>query len=209
MSNGSLVWLAGYGSNLSRERFLGYIQGGRAPGVDGVCEGCRDHSLPRGDRPVTIPYPLYFAWQSQVWRGGVAFLGHAQDRRHVTLGRMYLITTEQLEDILAQENGADTLASGRETRLAHQPIPSLESKYGCLLELGRIDEVPVLTYTSHEDIAAHPLNPPAAAYVRCMADGLRECYGMSDAAIIDYLSPKPGIAGRLDAPTLQEWIQLF
>lgn len=207
MDNGSPVWYASYGSNLSRERFLCYIQGGLARGALSACEGARDRTPPSGDRPITIHHPLYFAWESRVWHGGVAFLGHEHDRRHVTLGRMYRITMTQLEDVLAQENGIDALPIDCDISEMGRPIPYLESKYGCLLQLGQVDGVPILSFTSNEDIAAHPLNPPGIDYLCMMADGLRECYGMNHDRLVEYFAHKPGIAGRLDEGTLREWLQ--
>ena len=207
MDNGSFVWYASYGSNLSRERFLCHIEGGLARGAPRPCEGSRDRTLPGGDRPITIHHPLYFAWESRVWQGGVAFLGHEHDRRHVTLGRMYRITITQLEDVLAQENGIDALPIDCDISETGRPIPYMESKYGCLIQLGQIDDEPILTFTSNEDMASHPLNPPGIDYLRMMADGLRECYGMDSGQLLEYFLHKPGIAGRLDEGMLREWIE--
>ncbi|MDO4460777.1 MAG: hypothetical protein Q4C42_12000 [Clostridia bacterium] len=87
------VWYACYGSNMSYERFMRYIN------------NCTDKTAPVKSKAVTIPYDIYFAGKSQKWRGlGKAILddtnkGHA-------LGRMYLITNAQFSEIQRHE-GSD------------------------------------------------------------------------------------------------------
>src|SRR5690606_39101468 len=108
------------------------------------------------------------------------------DRSHITLGRMYRITLGQLEDVLAQENGIDALPIDCDISEMGRPIPYLESKYGCLIQLGKADGEPILTFTSNEDLAAHPLNAPGIDYLSVMAEGLRECYGMDLEQLVEY-----------------------
>jgi len=105
MSTPSYVWYAGYGSNLSRQRFLCYIEGGKPTYGKSTNRGCSDKSRPLDDRPYRIPYGLYFAipeggTATDNWcRGGVAFLNPCGEccENSWTLGRMWKITREQYD----------------------------------------------------------------------------------------------------------------
>ncbi len=55
------VWYVGYGSNLSEQRFLCYIQGGTPPFGKDSNRGCQDQTRPKAEKPIKIHYPLYFA----------------------------------------------------------------------------------------------------------------------------------------------------
>jgi hypothetical protein len=107
-----LVWYASYGSNLKRERFMCYIKGGRPRGGAKQYLGCRDKRDPIESRPIPLNFELYFAGQSNTWRrgekdsgvpGGIAFI-RQNPERGPTLGRMYLITDGQFNDVVLQEN---------------------------------------------------------------------------------------------------------
>ena len=60
MTDKNLVWYIGYGSNLSKERFLCYITGGQPIGNAKSYEGCRDKTLPISDKSIIINNDLYF-----------------------------------------------------------------------------------------------------------------------------------------------------
>ncbi|MFC8503899.1 hypothetical protein ACFUC1_16200 [Pedococcus sp. NPDC057267] len=45
-------------------------------------------------------------------------------------------------------------------------------------------------------------NPPAPAYLRTMAEGLREAHGLEDEQVADYLLSCPGAVPRWDAARL-------
>lgn len=55
------VWYVSYGSNLSYERFLCYINGTTPKGSTKAEQGCRDKTLSNATGKITIPYKLYFA----------------------------------------------------------------------------------------------------------------------------------------------------
>ena len=95
------LWYAAYGSNLSRERFQVYLQGGRPIGGARKYPGCRDPLGPDRDVSLMIPGGLRFVGVSSVWGGGMA----VYDARAVgqVAARAYLISAEQFVDILAQE----------------------------------------------------------------------------------------------------------
>jgi hypothetical protein len=171
------VWYAAYGSNLSAERFACYVSGGVAPGSTGRNPGCRDTTPPRDDRPVELPYRLYFAGDSRTWGGGVAFVdGNVPDR---TLGRAWLLSEEQFDDVVAQENGL-------------RPGSGITSGwYRSVLPCGTIDGLPVLTITS---AARRPANPPSDAYLAHLAVGLQQAHDLGPAAIAEYLAPRAAVA---------------
>lgn len=170
------VWYAAYGSNLDGERFACYVSGGVAPGSSRRNPGCRDTTPPRDDRPVELPYRLYFGGESRAWGGGVAFVDGAV--ADTTLGRAWLLTQEQFDDVVAQENGlppGSRITSGW---------------YRSVLSCGIIDGLPVLTITSPDRRAP---NPPSDAYLAVVARGLAEAHALDPDGVAAYLAPRAGV----------------
>lgn len=98
------VWYVAYGSNLSYARFLCYIQGGTAPNGSEY-EGCDDKGELFATCALKLPYERYYANSSGSWGGkGVAFLD-VNRKQGETLGRAYLITRGQFEQVQSQEGG--------------------------------------------------------------------------------------------------------
>ena len=95
------VWYVSYGSNMSRERLAAYLEGGRPRGARASYVGARDPSPPAADIAVELPGRLYFAGESSIWGGGVAFYDH--DESGPTAARAYRITAAQFADVAAQE----------------------------------------------------------------------------------------------------------
>jgi len=113
------VWYACYGSNLSRERFMRYVN------------DCTDKTEPKESRPFEIHHQLYFAKSSSNWDDqGVAFLNPKEDEQIVTLGRVYSITGEQFEEIKFMECG------------------NKYGWYRHEMDLGNLDGIPVRSFTS-------------------------------------------------------------
>ncbi len=159
------VWYACYGSNMLKERFMHYIKGGVCR-FNGACyRGCNDIADPVDERPFTIPHELYFGKSSPKWgSGGVAFLNPEKDESIVTLSRIYTITREQFDDIQAQEG---------------------LGWYDEVLELGKLDGIPVKTFT-HSSIVVK--NRPCDSYIDVIRLGLRETYpDMATAEIEQYI----------------------
>ena len=79
-TNQNYVWYVGYGSNLSKQRFLCYILSGIPRYGRKRNQGCTNKGLPLEHRPIKIPYGLYFALpeerkRTSNWgKGGVAFI---------------------------------------------------------------------------------------------------------------------------------------
>lgn len=176
----SRVWYVSYGSNMSRTRLGCYLAGGRPPGARVRYPGARDRIPPVRDTAVQLPGRLYFAGESSVWGGGVAYYDH--DSPGPTPARAYLITAEQFVDIAAQEMHrapspddplhqvlADGLPSGR-----HVAGPG---SYETLILVGDRDSVPMITFTAPHGAADVPHTLPRANYLAMLADGLREAHG--------------------------------
>jgi hypothetical protein len=187
------LWYVAYGTNLSRARFLVYLQGGRP--IEGARHhpGSRNPLAPERDAALMIPGGLRFVGKSSIWGGGMAI--YDAEARDEVAARAYLITAEQFVDILAQEMrlepGLDVdLAPVRETGW-HSFGPG---RYQTLGQLGVRDGLPMLTFTS-ADVANHPVHAPSEGYLRTMATGLRESHGWTSARIGAYLSRFPGAAG--------------
>jgi gamma-glutamylcyclotransferase (GGCT)/AIG2-like uncharacterized protein YtfP len=147
------VWYAVYGSNLLFVRFATYILGGECTFNNKHYRGCTDKNLPTEYRPFQIPYPVYYGNSSSSWgEGGVSFLD--TQRPGTTLGRIYLITREQFEEIKKQEG-------------------SSSNWYDETLTLGELDGIPVVTLTNK---TGRPAYPPSDAYLEVVRRGLKETY---------------------------------
>jgi hypothetical protein len=206
------VWYACYGSNLQRERLMCYIEGGTPEGSAKRNEGCRDKSEPTESRPTSLNFELYFAGRFRRWgNGGLAFI-RENPKGRPTLGRMYLITDEQFNDVVMQENESpvsgwrripafDQLVGQREFRLSGNPW------YGRLLNIGSEGGYPVLTFTTaRADLQANP-SPPCEQYVKVIASGIKETYPkMSNDDIVEYLLRAEGLRGKIDPPKIQSWV---
>ncbi|MFE7505976.1 histone deacetylase [Promicromonospora sp. NPDC057488] len=188
------VWYASYGSNMARARLACYLQGGRPPGARRHYPGARDRTPPREDRPVHLPGRLWFAGESAVWGGGTAFYDH--DAEGPTPARAYRITAAQLADIAAQEMHRSPVpddpveawlrsgVAGRRTA-RHTAGPG---RYETLIAVGRLDGLPMLTFTAPHGHAGRPHAAPSAAYLAMISAGLREAHGWSDAEVATYLA---------------------
>lgn len=110
------VWYVGYGSNLSKQRFLCYIVGGIPMYGKKENGPCRDSTMPTADKQFRIPYRLYFALptgktETANWgKGGVAFISPTIERNenNWSLCRMWKITDEQYAEVWQEEGNSDT-----------------------------------------------------------------------------------------------------
>jgi hypothetical protein len=179
-----------YGSNMAWARLACYLEGGRPPGARRHYPGARDRTLPREDRAIHLPGRLWFAGESTVWGGGMAFYDH--DAVGPTPARAYRITTAQLADIAAQEMHRPpapdgpleaVLLAGVECRHAAGP-----GRYETLVAVGQLDGLPMLTFTAPHGYAELPHAAPSAGYVAMIGAGLREAHGWSDAEVAAYLA---------------------
>lgn len=101
---------------------------------------------------------------------------------------------------MAQENGRRAtppldpalrrLAAGA----AHRIGPG---RYEHVLCVDRLDDVPVLTFTSPWPMTEAELAAPAPAYLSLLVDGLRESHHLRDDALVAYLGSAPGCSEAL------------
>jgi len=184
------VWYVSYGSNMSQARLSAYLEGGVPPGGNAANPGAHDPTPPRRSVPVDLPGALYFAGDSHQWHGGVAFYDH-HGEGGPTAARAYLITAYQFADIAAQEMYripqpgdplvevvVDGLDGGR-----HHVGPG---HYETLVEVGRFEGVPMLTFTAPHGLDHVEHNEPSPAYLAMLADGLRVSRQWNDEDIAAY-----------------------
>ncbi|MFD4906292.1 histone deacetylase [Kitasatospora purpeofusca] len=195
------VWYAAYGSNMHTERLACYLGGGRP--ADGAREypGCRDGRPPGQSVPVRLPGSLYFALESRVWGGGMAF--YDPHGPGIAPARAHLLTAGQFSDIVAQEMGG---GPGTDLDLGTVLRTGLDrqgpGRYRTLVCLGTLDGLPVLTFTAPWTLAEAELNAPRARYLRTIAAGLTDAHGWSTRRASVYLTTRPGAAGHWTVKSL-------
>ncbi len=215
----NMLWYAAFGSNVNRDRFLEYIRGGTSRFNGAPLPGCRNAQDPIRDYALAINRELYFARFSERWGGGVAFV-RPEPSRSQTLGRAYLITEEQFVDIACQENGRrpgdremklDYAYSEQNRESYFTPgAPSRPSAvgtlpYGRILLLATRESWPVFTLTAEWSGYAD-VTPPARAYVKCIADGIRQLGRISQKALVEYFITRVGVKERISRPVLERWL---
>lgn len=165
-----LVWYVAYGSNLCATRLGCYLEGGTPAGGRRETAGARDPRPPRGWRRVVLPHPLWFGGPSRTWRGGPAFLD--VDGAGEAVGRAWLVTRDQLADVVAQENG---LAAGAveldDAHLEAGGVVVPRGPYGRVVALAGPDDRPALTCTY---VRRPPWRAPDPAYLELVHVGLVE-----------------------------------
>lgn len=187
----SHVWYVSYGSNVCSARFACYIEGGTPPGATRRNPGARDRTPPSRTVPVDLPGTVYFAGESPQWGGGVAFYDHA--RPGWTAARGYLVTRGQLADVAAQEMYRVPRDRAPLEEVIGAPLPEGRhelgpGRYETLLEVGTLDDLPLVTFTSPHGLDHVEHTRPSEAYLATVAAGLRESRGWSDQQVASYLS---------------------
>ena len=178
MNNQHYIWYVGYGSNLSKQRFLCYIVGGTPKYGKEYNDGCRNTNCPVDDKPFKIPCRLYFALpngntETSNWGpGGVAFIIPDKDlnENNRSLARMWKITKEQYEEIRNQEGCC---------------------WYNFEISLGEENGISIYTVTNENYLGN--IKTPSEAYLKTIALGLKETYRLTVDGIADYLMQKDGI----------------
>ncbi|CEF97397.1 unnamed product [Ostreococcus tauri] len=226
VSGTQYVWYGSYGSNLCAERFRCYLAGGRPPGASVEQPGARDSTVPFAVPPtrqcptssIVVPHRMFFAKASPWWsNGGVAFLDVTREEEDASLHsvlRLYRITLDQWNDVLAQESGlnpneeaavearltVEEVLDMARTKSGHHRIP--KSWYGYVQCLGYYKPAePVLTFTLPPsdllDIRTgiiDEVNPPSPAYHDIIARGLVEIGGHSRDEADAYLRSRYALA---------------
>lgn len=195
VSPSELVWYVSYGSNLCAARLSCYLAGGQPAGAARCYSGCRDPSPAQQSLPVWLPGGVYFALESTVWTGGVAF--YDPDLSGTVAARGYLVTAGQFWDIVAQE-------MHRPLARTPPPLTAVLSEgrasvgpghYETLMCAGWLDGAPLLTFTAPWSMAQVQTRAPSAAYLSMLSAGLREAHGWSRREAAAYLAALPGAAG--------------
>lgn len=158
------LYYAAYGSNLFRERFLVYINGGEFRGR--IYKGASDKTPPLDAGWILIPHRLYFAKSSKTWDNkAVAFVSCAKESNpcYYTLVRLWRITEDQFMDVHEQE--------GKEW-------------YYVILDLGKKDGLEIKTITGCWE---NEKNKPSESYLEIIKQGLKETTGWSNDEIEKYL----------------------
>ncbi|MER6691645.1 histone deacetylase [Streptomyces minutiscleroticus] len=192
------VWYTSYGSNTDLARLACYLRGGRPAGAVREQPGCRDPGMPARSLPAELPGALYFATESQVWGGGRAFYDPRASGR--VLARAHLVSAAQFSDIAAQEmyrapgeplDLAEVLTRGRATLG--------QGRYETLVHAGRVDGLPLLTFTAPWRMDDVEHTPPSPAYLRCLVSGLLSADAWSPETITAYVAACPGAYGHWPA----------
>ncbi len=199
-SDEPLVWYASFGSNMDSSRFACYIQGGRPAGATRANEGCNDKRLPRAEAGVTLPYQLYFAGESPMWGGGVAFVGK-HGAASATKAKAHLITIAQFEQVSAQESRRE-YASPIDMRILREQgwVDLGYGRYDRILYCGYYQGYPLVTCTS--PYRQVPYTKPSHIYLKVVVSGLHDAHGLLAHEIVRYLADKPGIAHNYSIPEL-------
>lgn len=200
------VWYVSYGSNMHLARLACYLSGGRPHGGARTYQGCRDSRPPARSVAVELPGTVYFAHESAVWTGGMAFYDRdAPGRAH---GRAHLLTAAQFSDIAAQEMhhapGHDldldaVLDAGGRAELG-------PGRYETLVCPGTLEGLPVFTFTSPWGVDGTAWTKPTGHYLRHIAAGLTEAGAWDRATIAEYLAERPGAAGAWTAAEIRELV---
>ena len=200
------IWYAAYGSNMMEERFLCYIRGGTPAGSTTTYLGCADQSLPVKSEDCYINSELYFARKSTTWNnGGVAFIKNNFAPSASTFAKIYLITEEQFNQVVAQEIKTPGIAINfTQTKRNGSSIIKQNSWYGRIIYLGDQGGFPMFTFTAENDHV--DINRPNDNYLKTIIKGIQESHDVDDITIMDYLLSTEGIDGNIDPQQLHEII---
>ena len=132
-----------------------------------------------------------------MWGGAAAFLDTvpiADQASQRALGRAYLISWDQFEDVVAEENGRPTAPLVIADAELVDSFTCLvgPGRYENLLCLGRRGDIPMVTFTAPWAMAAVRSAAPSRAYLATLAEGLRDAHGLADPEILAYLEAAPG-----------------
>ena len=190
------VWYASYGSNLLEARFNCYLFGGRVHGMSRDSYGARDPTPASASTVLRLQCRVFFADARRTFWGfgGSAMLDLAPEGSQEVLIRLYKVTLQQFNDIVAQENGLPPPLPV-EHRLTCEDLAGLRDQgpgnlsvqfkggsnyYPAVAYLGDHDGAPILTFTClPEDVPRFlsgelPTAPPAENYLRVLRRGVQE-----------------------------------
>ncbi|MBR7552588.1 hypothetical protein ACFFJI_10160 [Allobacillus sp. GCM10007491] len=202
------VWYASYGSNINQDRFYAYIFGDIPPGGTVSEVGCRDQSLPLRAENVMIDFPMFFAKRSSRWDNkGVGFIDTTSDPERPTYGRMYLITKEQYVDVVRQENNDMMLEIDfNQLESMGEYVIDSTKMYGKVLDVGEKEGRPIYTFTHPHAIDPDERITPSITYLKVIGAGIKEAFGISTAALVDYYLLREEVAEVYSREELMEYL---
>ena len=164
------LWYVAYGSNMLREGFMRYINGGSV-GNSRPRSACNDLTPPVAVKTFEIPYDMYFGNNSPSWEYmGVSFLD--MTKKGKALGVAYLITREQFDHVAYEENG--------------RPLREDGDWYEHIVDLGTMDGFEVKTITNRN---LRQPNEPCQDYRDILVSGIKENWPeMTDEEIEDHFN---------------------
>jgi hypothetical protein len=191
------VFYAAYGSNLSAERFACYIAGGTAPGASRALPGARDPRQPELWHALRMPGRLSFRGHSLTWGGAPAIFEPGTPTGHTgaaVFARAWRLGWDQLEDVMAQENGRPTCTLVVEPAALVDGFSMLAGpgRYDRLVCVGTLEGLPVLTFAAPTSLESAIPEAPSLAYLGHIITGLRQTFGLVDLDIVDYLGAAAG-----------------
>src|SRR5262249_42138435 len=147
------------------------------------------------------------------WGGASGFI--RQHPGSKVLGRMYLITYQQFNDVVLQESGFKDRDKLADSLPAPQKIDKIrgfslketipDALYDQVLNIGEQDGHPIFTFTtSNREL---PIGAPSVPYLDRIVRGLRETYpNKQESEILAYLTAAAGIQGEVTPEKLRRWM---
>ena len=142
-------------------------RGGHAPRCGTrPCRGARDTTPPRGDRPLDIPYRLYFAGTSTTWGGAPCFIDVVEELGHPDAGpglphHLGAVRRRRRPGERSSCDLADRSGTRRPGPRAQPPASGPAATRTCSVSV-RDGDVPVLTFTSPSTMAQAELGSARA-----------------------------------------------
>ena len=204
-----LIWYVSYGSNLSYDRFICYLLGGKPNGSTKTYLGSSDRDLPIDSALVNLNYSLYFAKNSSVWYNcGVCFLNDKFDESEYTIGRKYLISKIQFLDLFKQENNInyDVIINFEALKKNKSLVVDKSKWYGKLLYLGTNEGIDNITFTCNDYTGI--FNKPHPSYLSTICKGIFEITKWDNDKIINYLLSKKGVSGNYNFHQINDLIDI-
>jgi hypothetical protein len=108
------------------------------------------------------------------------------------------VTAGQLADIAAQEMYREPRADDPLEDLVLRPLDGGRheagpGRYETLVEVGRHDDLPLLTFTSPHGLEHVEHTQPSEQYLAMLAAGLRESRGWDDEQVASYIASITGV----------------
>ena len=131
------------------------------------------------------------------WRGAPAIFEPVKPAGPVgsqVFARAWRLGWDQLEDVMAQENGrATTPLDVRSAALVDGSSMLVGSgRYNRLVCVGTLEGLPVLTFTAPESFESVIPEAPSLTYLDHIITGLRETFDLVDPEVVGYLGGAPG-----------------